>query len=161
MGTLRNCIEKAAKLIRPADAEALHARARAYVTDGHPVEKAEAMAVQDTIEETLGHLKSVHDQAGVPFNAAKYQPAGAVNIGPRDATVSTGTGVPTPTEDAIVAKVKADIAANQNSDVPTFKDVGFESQEAADKAYADGHLKEHFETQDEFLRRVFCMGQAA
>jgi hypothetical protein len=43
----------------------------------------------------------------------------------------------------------------------TFKDAGFESPEALDVEYAKSHLAEHGETQDEFIRRIFCQGQAA
>jgi len=64
MGTLRNCIKKAGKLIKPADADALHERARQYVADGHSAAKGEEMAVMEAAEEAAAQLESVYKQAG-------------------------------------------------------------------------------------------------
>ena len=78
MGTLRDCIKKLGKLIKPADAEALHSLAKEYIADGHPVAVAEKNAVQSFWDEANGHLDSVFQQAGVeryPQAAAPVVPA--------------------------------------------------------------------------------------
>lgn len=50
-------------------------------------------------------------------------------------------------------------AGRGESSAPTFKEVGFPSQEDFSKAYNDRHLRDVFETEDEFLRRVYCQGR--
>lgn len=65
MGTLRDCIRKLGKAIKPADADALHELARQYVADGHPAALGESRAVQSFIDEANGYLDSVYQQAGV------------------------------------------------------------------------------------------------
>lgn len=99
--------------------------------------------------------------APAPEPVAEAAPLEPAPGGARNPEISTGNGIATPTEDAIVAKMKADIAANQNSDVPSFKEAGFESEEHLASEYAAKHEAGAFETREEFLRRVYCMGQAA
>lgn len=41
-----------------------------------------------------------------------------------------------------------------------FADAGFDSQDAFDKAYAEGHSAEVFETTDEYLKRIYCSNAA-
>ena len=66
MATLRNCINKAGKLIKPADGEYLHELARKYVADGYSVSDAERQAISDLRDETNNHIESIYSQAGVP-----------------------------------------------------------------------------------------------
>ncbi len=65
MPSLRDCIGKAAKLISPGDAEAMHARAKQYLADGHSVADAERMAVEHARGEADARLDSIYKQAGV------------------------------------------------------------------------------------------------
>jgi len=102
MGTLRDCIRKSGKLIKPADAEALHEAALQYVNDGHPADRAERAAVQSFIDETNGHLDSIYQQAGVP----RTQP---VPIGDRSGRPQGAA------EEAIVAKMRKDAGLGENN----------------------------------------------
>ncbi len=70
MPSLRDCIGKAAKLISPGDAEAMHARAKQYLADGHSVADAERMAVEHAKSEAHAHLDSIYEQAGVKRGSA-------------------------------------------------------------------------------------------
>ncbi len=76
MPSLRDCIGKAAKLISPGDAEAMHARAKQYLADGHSVADAERMAVEHARSEADARLDSIYKQAGVerPKTAAPASP---------------------------------------------------------------------------------------
>ena len=74
MPSLRDCIGKAGKLISPAQADAIHARSKQYLSDGHPVADAERMAVQHAIDETHGHLDEVFRQAAPKPAAVKEDP---------------------------------------------------------------------------------------
>jgi hypothetical protein len=65
MPSLRDCIGKAAKLISPGDAEAMHGRAKQYIADGHSVADAERMAVEFAKSEADTRLDSIYKQAGV------------------------------------------------------------------------------------------------
>jgi hypothetical protein len=65
MPSLRDCLGKAGKAISPADAEAMHARAKQYLSDGHPVENAERMAVEHHLSEADKKLDSIYKQAGI------------------------------------------------------------------------------------------------
>lgn len=62
---------------------------------------------------------------------------------------------------AVPPVVEVAAPESEASEMATFKDAGFDSQDAFDKAYEEQHEKEAFETEDEFTRRLFCQGQAA
>ncbi len=94
MPSLRDCIGKAAKLISPGDADAMHARAKQYLADGHSVADAERMAVEHAKSEAHGRLDSIYKQAGV--DRAKAGPAVAAKPEAK----------PAPTADADVARYK-------------------------------------------------------
>jgi hypothetical protein len=65
MPSLRDCIGKAAKLISPSEAEAMHARAKQYLGDGHSVSDAERMAVENALHESDAQISDIYRQAGV------------------------------------------------------------------------------------------------
>jgi hypothetical protein len=88
------------------------------------------------------------------------RPVEAVPIGARNPEISTGNGIATPTENAIVAKMNADIATNKNSDIPSFKEAGFESEQHFRDTYAREATHDSFETEDEYLRRRYCQNAA-
>lgn len=94
-----------------------------------------------------------------PDEAAPVTPepmdTAAVDIGPRDESVSTGTGVETPHESAMMDEWRA-----QNS-VDAVRKETFGSDEKFAERYAAEHDHEVFETEDEFLRRIYCQTQAA
>lgn len=85
MGTLRNCIRKAGKLIKPSEAEALHQRARQYVADGRPAAEAEQRAVQEFYEHAATQLESLYQQT----RPAPVAPAPVVPAAPRDVAFQT------------------------------------------------------------------------
>lgn len=74
MPSLRDCIGKAGKLLSPADGDAMHARAKKYLGDGHSVQDAERMAVEHAVSEAHGHLDSIYKQAGVERPKAGAKP---------------------------------------------------------------------------------------
>lgn len=64
MPTLRDCLGLAGKLIHPSDAEALLARAKQNIEDGHAAKDAEHMAVDHHISLATAQLADIHAQAG-------------------------------------------------------------------------------------------------
>ena len=63
MPSLRDCLGLIGKGIHSGDAEAIHARSKAYQADGHLVEKAEKMAVDWHIGEANRTLADIRKQA--------------------------------------------------------------------------------------------------
>lgn len=82
MPSLRDCIGKAGKLLHPGDAEALHARAKEYISDGHPAKDAERMAVDWHRDQASKQLEDIHNQAGVPSPPAIPKPKAKDAVAP-------------------------------------------------------------------------------
>lgn len=64
MGTLRDCIRDAGKLLKPADGDALLQRAKEYFDDGLKLEVAWESAVKAAIDDSLQQIDSIYEQAG-------------------------------------------------------------------------------------------------
>lgn len=82
--------------------------------------------------------------------------AAPVDIGHRNPDISTGDGIETPAETAMIADWKKQISAQ----APSLEDAGFTDQAHFDEVYAASHDREAFETTDEFLKRVYCQRAA-
>lgn len=89
-------------------------------------------------------------------------PAPAPVVVPAAVEAPVAPPEPTPTIPAPVAAPEAPAPeVSAPSDQVSYKDAGFETPQDFATAYATYHLSEHAETEDEFIRRIFCSSQAA
>lgn len=140
MPTLRDCIKKHAKLLKPGEPDYLRELADGYLTDGHSAKDAERNSIRAYLDELNGHMDSIYKQAGVeraaPKEAGPVAAAGPFNPVTDFESAWKAGGEVSGSENQIVARdgrvFKRAYSATQKEVLPQHKTIEAFQQYVAD-----------------------------